>query len=314
MAEPGSGSDVARLTAQFDDQLSRLEALEAERDAQAALRRFVQGDLSLSELSAHVTALRGARRRAGGAARLRAALERKYSPDQPRDDHGRWTGGGGGGQSRLSSHQRVIAAAVRATIAATGEITPNTYLTMRNSGLRLGDVLSPGVYQVEFTPEALPPVNIPIIGTAHSQFVFVDGAGNSHILSGGPGGSNDLQLSVINGNFDSEGAHSLGSVVGQRGETISINNVTLPSGQTPQDTWEKMNQLAEQINSAKLNYNATGENSNSLFYTIAKHGDIGVDMSRITPGDSLDLISVMRGRVPMKGPFTGVANSPNASH
>ena len=27
---------------------------------------------------------------------LKAALERKYSPDQPRDDHGRWTAGGGG--------------------------------------------------------------------------------------------------------------------------------------------------------------------------------------------------------------------------
>jgi hypothetical protein len=294
--------------------LRLLHVQDAERALDSALDCFRRGEVSAQVLTARARALQTAADRARAVASLQAALERKYSPDQPRDDHGRWTSGGGDGRSRLSSTQRQTAAALRSVIATTAEITPNTFFTMQNNGLRLGDVLGPGIYQVEFTPQIAPPANIPLVGTAHSQFVFIDGAGNSHILSGKPGGPSGLQLSVVTGNFDGHGTHSLGSIVGQRNETISINNVTLPRGQESQIVWGKMNDLAKKIDSAELNYNAVGKNLNSLFFTLAKYNNIGVSVSAITPGRPLDLVSVMRTRALMKPPFTGVGNSANASH
>jgi hypothetical protein len=111
-ADPAPRWDASRLAAQFDDQLSRLEALEAESDTRVALRRFVQGDLALSGLSAHVTTLRVARRRASAAARHRAELERKYSSDQPRDDHGRQTSGRAGVGSPAAANPSTLPAGV----------------------------------------------------------------------------------------------------------------------------------------------------------------------------------------------------------
>jgi hypothetical protein len=83
------------VAATFTDHLSRLQALEAQEAARRARRDLIQGRLTEDGLAAQLSKLAKARRAAAEAARWRNICELKYSPDQPRDDHGRWTSGGG---------------------------------------------------------------------------------------------------------------------------------------------------------------------------------------------------------------------------
>jgi len=96
-ADPTSDLAVTRLAAGFEDQLSRLEVLELESQTLAVLRGYARGEVSdaaLSKLTELVAELRAALKRSAIAARRRTELELKFSPDQPRDEQGRWTGGG----------------------------------------------------------------------------------------------------------------------------------------------------------------------------------------------------------------------------
>jgi hypothetical protein len=208
----------------------------------------------------------------------------------------------------LTSEQQDIAASLRGVIANTGQITPNTYQVMRNAGLKTGDVLNSGIYQVEFDPHL---IGIPVPNAAHSQYVYIDASGNSSIISGAP--KYNKLLSVLTGSFDGAGQHSLGTIVGKRSQTIAIYNVGLPKGEAAADAWNTLNYLARQIKSAHLNYHATQENSNSLFYTLAKYAKISVNTTNNTPGRELDLFAVIHGSVPMKPVFTGVENAGNSS-
>ncbi len=275
--DPAFGPAAARRAAQFVDQLSRLEALEAESDARGALRRFVQGDLALSELTAHLATLRDARRRASVVARHRAELECKYSPDQPRDDHGRWTSGGGVGRV-LSADQRRVATVLWRDIQASGTITPASYARMQAAHLKIGDVMPPGLYQAEFTPQMDSSslgsgARLSALDSKYSQFVYVDDARDSQILSAGRGGKDGKTLSALTGRFDGSGPHSLGTIVGDRREDVSINSVRNNTPWSDAVLWEKMNATAQDINRQRIGYFFLGPNSNSMFFQLRVHMD-----------------------------------------
>lgn len=256
------------VAATLADSTSRIAAVEAEDLARRARRRFVMGNLTEEALADRLAKLAKARRAAADAAFWRRHCELKFNPDQPRDDHGRWTSGGGG--SKLSTYQKGVAASLRGVISETGEITPATYEAMRSAGLQIGDVLGPGIYQAEFTPEGQsgkpsgPYVPVPV--AKHSQFLFIDDQGSSHVLSAGPGGPHQSNLTIITGSFDGKGPHSLGTIVGDRAETISMYNVGVPSGEKVSNIWKNMTSSAIKINNRNYKYDILNQNSNSVFF------------------------------------------------
>ena len=96
-ADPTSDLAVTRLAAGFEDQLRRLEVLELESQALAVLRGHAYGELpdaALWELIELTRELRAALKQAAATTHRRTELELKFSPDQPRDERGRWTGAG----------------------------------------------------------------------------------------------------------------------------------------------------------------------------------------------------------------------------
>ena len=84
------------VAATFSDSLSRIEALEAEVKARRDRRRYIAGRLGEAAVIDRLAKLTQARQAAAEAARWRRYCELKFNPDQPRDDHGRWTSGGAG--------------------------------------------------------------------------------------------------------------------------------------------------------------------------------------------------------------------------
>jgi len=83
------------FAATLADSTSRITALEAEESARRARRHFVMGNLTEAALADRLAQQAKARRAAADAAFWRRHCELKFNPDQPRDDHGRWTSGGG---------------------------------------------------------------------------------------------------------------------------------------------------------------------------------------------------------------------------
>ena len=224
---------------------------------------------------------------------LKAALERKYSPDQPRDDHGRWTLGGGGGRV-LSPGQRRVAAALWRNIQASGKITPAIYARMQAAHLMIGDEMPPGLYQAEFTPQWDSSsvgigARVNVLDSKHCQFVYVDGDGGSQILSSEPGGKDGKTLTALTGSFDGNGPHSLGTVIGDRGEDISISSVQNNTPWSDNILLEKMNATARDISGQKIGYFIPGPNSNSMFFSIASAYGLRVNASSWTPGDQGEL-------------------------
>ena len=280
------------VAATLADSTSRIAAVEAEESARRARRRFAVGNLTEEALADRLAELAKARRAAADAAFWRRHYELKFNPHQPRDDHGRWTSGGGG--SKLSTYQKGVAASLRVVISQTGEITPATYEAMRNAGLQIGDILGPGIYQAEFTPEGQsgkpngPYVPVPV--AKHSQFVFIDERGASHLLSAGPGGPHQGNLTIITGSFDGSGPHSLGTIVGDRAETISMYNVGVPDGEKVSRIWENMNLSADEISNRNYVYDILNQNNNSVFYSIANKHRLSVDNSHFMPGSGRYLL------------------------
>ena len=278
--------------ATLSDHMARLRALEAKEAARRARQQYIAGRLTEEALADRLAKLAKARRAAADAAFWRRHCELKFNPNQPRDDHGRWTSGGGG--SKLSTYQKGVAASLQGVISETGEITPATYEAMRNAGLQIGDILGPGIYQAEFTPEGQsgkpngPYVPVPV--AKHSQFVFIDERGASHLLSAGPGGPHQGNLTIITGSFDGSGPHSLGTIVGDRAETISMYNVGVPDGEKVSRIWKNMNFSTNEISNINYIYDILNQNSNSVFYFIAKKYRLSVDNSHFMPGSGRYLL------------------------
>lgn len=102
-------SRTAPLTDGETARLSRRLLHEAEAALDAALGRYCRGQISAAALTTRAQALQAAVKRAREISGLWGELERKYSPDQPRDGHGRWTdgvGASGGAVSASSPAQR----------------------------------------------------------------------------------------------------------------------------------------------------------------------------------------------------------------
>jgi hypothetical protein len=139
-------------------------------------------------------------------------------------------GGGrveGGVGHVLSADQRRVATVLWRDIQASGTITPASYARMQAAHLKIGDVMPPGLYQAEFTPQGSsastgPNVYYSARGTKHSQFVYIDASGDSHIPSSGPDNTPRNNLDVLTGSFDENGPHSLGTVIGARNEEIFV--------------------------------------------------------------------------------------------
>ncbi len=93
--DPRTEGETASVPLAVAARLRAVLMRDAERDLDTALDRFRRGEVSAEVLTARARALQVAADRARAVVGLQAALERKYSPDQPRDDHGRWTSGGG---------------------------------------------------------------------------------------------------------------------------------------------------------------------------------------------------------------------------
>jgi len=93
--DPRTEGETASVTLAVAARLRAVLMRDAERDLDTALDRFRGGEVSAEVLTARARALQVAADHARAVVGLQAALERKYSPDQPRDDHGRWTSGGG---------------------------------------------------------------------------------------------------------------------------------------------------------------------------------------------------------------------------
>jgi hypothetical protein len=287
--QPLSGGGAASVPLAVAARLRLLHLQDAERALDSALDRFRRGEVSAEALTARARALQAAADRARAVAGLQAALERKYSPDQPRDDHGRWTSGGGVGHV-LSADQRRVATVLWRDIQASGAITPASYARMQAAHLKIGDVMPPGLYQAEFSPQMDSSslgsgTRLNVLDSKHSQFVYVDDAGKSQILSSGPGGKDGKALSALTGPFDGSGPHSLGTIVGFRREDVSINGVRNNTPWSDAVLWKKMNATAQDISRQRIGYFFLGPNSNSVFFSIASTYGLRVKTSKWTPGD-----------------------------
>ena len=100
------------VEATVSDHMSRIRALEADDEARIGRRLYLTGRLTATAWVDQLAKGVGARRAAADAARWRRHCEWKFDPNQPRDDHGRWTEGGGAAGSPAVASSSVLPAGV----------------------------------------------------------------------------------------------------------------------------------------------------------------------------------------------------------
>jgi hypothetical protein len=145
---------------------------------------------------------------------------------------------------------------LRTEVLNTGVLSSTSKSLMSALGLKLSDVLPPGLYQGEFDV---------LLGAEHRQWIYIDQAGNSTLYTARPGDStpgtpaNDgRRLDVVVTSWEGD-SHGLQSTVDQRIFAVAgtQQNAGLAASMNA-----ALQTAATAIDNANLNYNFLIQNSN----------------------------------------------------
>jgi Ca2+-binding RTX toxin-like protein len=182
-----------------------------------------------------------------------------------------------------------------------GKLTESDIARMDALGIKLSEVLRPGIYQAEFDV-----VQGGILGTVgeHREWVRVFADGHTELLTAGasPNGELDIRLTSFE-----EDAHGLKLSSGE----IRFFAVapTIENSQLATERWSLMVQEGAEQDARHLNYHFLAQNSNSAFNTIGLAGKIvdREDGGNWAAASGVDLNDVDAALQPEK--LTGGSNS-----
>ena len=165
------------------------------------------------------------------------------------------------------------------SLAEDGALSNEEREMMDQMGIKLSELLIPGIYQMEF--DVVP-------GVEHRQWVIVRPDGKSYVMTGNPDGSGNLHVDIEE--FET---HSHGIGGGGAGGELRIYPTPGTQDATAAATlWATMTGIANTINGAGYHYNLFLQNSNSAFNTIGSHAGIDDYDSGWAIGQGRDLFQV----------------------
>lgn len=178
---------------------------------------------------------------------------------------------GSGGDDDQPTQRELDIDEVQQLLADAGGLNRDVLDRMHELGLNLADIIPPGIYQASFNVE-IADINSP---GEHNQFLLVRPDGSASIISGN--GEGTLEV------FDVPIGANDGNPHSPYNERFDDNALVLDfidtGAQDPDTVWSQLQQRAQDIADADLEYSWNSLNSNSLFATLADSLNLGVDLS-----------------------------------
>lgn len=169
---------------------------------------------------------------------------------------------------------------VRANLATQERLSESDLALMREYGIKLNEVLRPGIYQMEFDVAGL---------GEHREWVRVNASGNSDLITAAPN-NGVLDVRVTTFENDAHGALKASGAIRAYAVGGTIGNTALTN-----DLWSRMVAEANEHDARGLNYHYNAQNSNSVFSTVGSAAGLmgREDGGNAALGQSRDLNDVI---------------------